>query len=278
MPFGKRGRKYAGAMARNRYFMSQQPGRVKRARYSTRDVKGRFMASRALSGVRRLNSMIETKEITRKTAANVGLAHNKVHNVADVSGGNLNIFRIAIGASDYMEPGDYPNRIGDKISVKGVKVMAFFENSIDRSKVHYRFLLLKCAKGDQPTLATLFKGDSGNKMIDQINTERYSIVWSKRFNIQQSNPGSSSVSVAGVPTSDGALGGQGTRVIKAWIPGKKFGRYGNVQYENNSSQPKFFDYQFVIVPYDWYGSPSGIVDTNVGKLNEMYTKVYFKDA
>lgn len=37
----------------------------------------------------------------------------------------------------------------------------------------YRILVVKCAKGDTPTSSTIWTGTSGNKMIDTINSERY---------------------------------------------------------------------------------------------------------
>ena len=71
--------------------------------------------------------------------------------------------------------------------------------------------------------------------------------------------------------------GSGTKVFKMWIPGRKFGTYGSVQYENGStSQVKFYDYRVCILAYDWYGTAQDI--NNVGKINEFYSKIYFKDA
>ena len=55
------------------------------------------------------------------------------------------------------------NRIGDSINVSVVVFKAFFENSLDRSRVFYRLMLIKCAKGDTIDRGTLFKDDSGNK-------------------------------------------------------------------------------------------------------------------
>jgi hypothetical protein len=33
-----------------------------------------------------------------------------------------------------------------------------------------------------------------------------------------------------------------TRIVKIWLPGKKFTKTGVLKYENNSPQVKFFDY------------------------------------
>lgn len=235
----------------------------------------RRVAARALSGVNRLTRMIETKESSRRSPGNTSLYHNAIHVVQDtVIAGNLNPFVMEYGTGDPMGTGGA--RIGDRLSVRGLMIQMFLENALSRPKVYYRFMVIRSAKGDVPTRATLFKGCSDNKMIDQINTERFSIVASRRFNIRTGNTAPTGVgAVTGVPTGETG-GGQGTRVVKLWIPGHKFGRGGNVQFENGSTQVKFYDYYLVFMTYDWYGTAQ---DTNaIGKINELYTKLYFKDA
>jgi len=138
-------------------------------------------------------------------------------------------------------------------------------------------MFIKSAKGDVPTRTTLFQNASNNKMIDQINTERYTIVAQKIFTVSVANPAAVALAPVTGIVSSGSQAGVGTKLINMWIPGRKFGRGGNVVYENQSTtQLKFFDYRIVILCYDWYGTPQ---DTNnVGFINELYTKVYFKDA
>lgn len=235
-------------------------------------------ASKVARRVNSLYRMIETKESQRKSQTNVGLPHNNVHVVSDLTGTDLNIFRMAgQGSADPME-GNNGNRIGDRVTVKGIMIKGFLENALSRPKVHYRVMLVRGAKGETFNRTNLFKGDSDNKMLDQMNTERFTIVAQKTFTISASNVAASTIPVAanGQP-SIGTAGGVGTKIFKMWIPGYKFGRGGNVQYENGSAtQVKFFEYKLVIVAYDWYGTPQ---DTNnVGIINEIYTKMYFKDA
>lgn len=220
--------------------------------------------------------MIETKESTRASTVNVNMPHNNVYIVQDQNvAGDLNPFRLVQGIGDPMERGNGA-RIGDKITLRGLLIRGMFETSLGRAKVFFRVMLIKCPKGDVPTRATLFKNDSANKMIDQVNTERYSIIMDKKFNIHCSNAAPSAVGATGVPTTTTAAG-IGTKLIKCWIPGKKFGRSGNLTYEDASStQLKFFDYKLVILCYDWLGTPQDI--NNVGLINELYCKLYFKDA
>jgi len=230
-----------------------------------------MVRSSALSKrVSMLTSMIETKETVQITGTNVSLPHNNIHEVG------INPFALNIGASEPMS--GTGQRIGDKISCRGVLIKGFMENALNRSKVHYRIMLVRGAKGEVFNRANLYKGIVGNKIIDQMNTERFTIVASKKFTINCANGAASSVGATGVPAVDPLYNvGIGTKAWSMWVPGTKFGRNGNIQYENQStSQVKFYDYRIVILAYDWYGTPQDV--NNVGKINDMYCKLYFKDA
>lgn len=227
--------------------------------------------------LKRLETMIETKEGTMKVTANTSLAHNNVTLLqSSTNGGDWNPFYRSNGTGDPMS--QQLQMIGDKMTVRGLSIRGMFENALGRSKVHFRILLLKGAKGDTFDRSTIFKGDANNKMIDQINTERFTIIAQKKFTISAANFAATGVNtVGGTPANAANVGGQGVRVFKMWVPGRKFGRRGTVTYENNSAgQVKFYDYRICIVAYDWYGTPQDI--NNVGIINEMYTKLYFKDA
>ena len=50
--------------------------------------------------------------------------------------------------------------------------------------VTFRMFLVKKAKGDTLSAATFFSGISGNKMIDTINTERFTVIKSKTFKVR----------------------------------------------------------------------------------------------
>jgi len=226
--------------------------------------------------VSHLNKMIETKEYTWKTSANVAMPHNNITIVQQQSGGDLNVFRSSNSTDDPMGVGG--SRIGDSIKLKGVAIVGFFENSLSRPKVFYRVMMIRCAKGDTISRATLFRGCADNKMIDQINTERFSIIKQKVFTIAASGAQpAQAVNASGEPDPNATRGGIATRRFKMWIPGYKFRRGGIIQYENNSqTQVKFFDYRLVILVYDWYGTPQDV--NNVGRINELYSKVYLQDA
>lgn len=271
MPLAKRTRSYSSRARKS----VKRPTKWALRQYKRPRVSGQYLAVSALKGVRRLTSMIETKEGSRKSYPDISVAHNNIYVVVDrTTGLYLNPLYLQQGTDDAMGTGGA--RVGDKVSVKGLMIRAFLENALSRPKVWWRVMLIKAAKGDLPTRTTLFKNDSDNKMIDQLNTERFTVVAQKIFNIQTSNTAPTGVNaITGVPTGETG-GGQGTKVIKLWIPGSKFGRDGNVQYQDGSQQVKFFDYYVVFCCYDWYGTPQDV--NNVGKINELYTKLYFKDA
>lgn len=277
MPLGKRKRVPAAravktAMRVGNWKQLAAASRVRSARVrSFSDVRSLFRQ------VRNLNGMIETKEAQWTSVANVQLPHNNTY-VVQYAGGALNPLRCSTGADEPMG-GNSGSRIGDQITIKGLAIRGMVENAFSRAKVYFRIMLVKCPRGVTPDRASpLFKGCSSNKMIDTVNTEKFTILWQKIFNVQTSNPAPSGVTpnINGVP-SGSTPAGIGTRTFSAWVPGNKFGRGGTIRYEDSSStNPKFFDYRIVILCYDWYGTPADI--NNVGVLNEMYTKMYFKDA
>lgn len=226
--------------------------------------------------LKRLESMIETKEGCIQTDNNVPLYHNNVRIVQNSAGAEFNMLFTQQGTGDPQGPND-ARRIGDKVTIKGIMLKAFFENALNRSKVWYRLMVIKKAKGDTIDRTTLFKQDTDNKMLDQVNTERFTIVAQREFSISATpSMASSAALITGEPVASGYVGGQGSKIIKMWIPGRKFGKGGNVIYEDASSQPKFFDYRICLVSYDWYGTPQDV--NAVGRLNELFTKIYFKDA
>lgn len=218
--------------------------------------------------VNNLYRMIETKETTVTNSSNSALDHNELTLLS-------NPFTINQGNTDPMS--GTGTRVGDRITVKGCLFTGMVECALNRPKVFVRIMLVKAGRNDDPTTAILFKGDSGNKMIDQVNTDRFTLLYNKTFTVETSNaPTAVTVNVDG-SVATGNPGGIGTRMFKCWVPGYKFGKGGNVQFEDGStSQPKFFTYRWCMLVYDWYGTPE--LTTTVAKLNSAYTKLYYKDA
>jgi hypothetical protein len=238
------------------------------------------------SQVSRLTRMIETKSGVWVTASNVALPHYKLHVIQAPGSGSLymNCLQTGQGVTDPTGATQMNNHIGDKITVNGVLFSGMFENALNRPKVFYHFMLLNCARGDIPDVDKLYQRNSNNELVDLINTERYTIVAQKKFTISLSN---SAPSLANDPTgapeestyTDTKNAGMGTKLFKLWVPGSKFGRGGNVTYEQNGMLTKFFDYVPVRMTYDWFRTPSGdLLTNNVGRINTLFCKLYFKDA
>jgi len=256
--------------------------RAARARGRPGRPRGRLSLAYMNQRISSISRTIETKENQYKTQVDMGYYHNTLAVINDSSGNPLNFFSMLQGTSDSGNgPTPAANRIGDQISIRGVMFKLFVENALNRPKVFYDIMLIRSAKGDTPTTGTLFKGNAGNKMIDLIDRERYSVVARKRFTISASNPTASLASVPGGAPEELEIGGlinagMATKVVNIYVPGRKFGRGGTVTYQNNSAdQLKFFDYRWVMMVYDWYGTPTTSI---VGRINEGYVKVYFKDA
>lgn len=185
------------------------------------------------------------------------------------------------------ENSDFSNRTGDQISLRGVSLKFMVELNERYSDVTFRLMVVKCARGDNPG-NNLWNGASGNKMLDTINTDRYTIMYQKYF--KMTSPGMATeaqVNGDGVTDFSGTavhVAGEGfwsfsraTKIVKVWIPGNKFTRSGVIQYENGSANPKFFDYRCLLYAYSNY-STSAAASYNVARLNDVVKVLYFKDA
>jgi|GEM_PF-3528258 len=173
-------------------------------------------------------------------------------------------------------------RIGDKISLVGVKFTIMLELNERYSDVTIRLMVIRSAKGDTPNIGTLWQGASANKALDTFNTERYSVLFQKFVKIKAPNQGIDPALIQ-VLGSGFATGGdvisRATRIVKFWVPGKRFTKSGILQYENGTTQVKFFDYHFFIYPYSNYSTSSAFpLVFNVGRMNDCFIKMFYKDA
>jgi len=177
----------------------------------------------------------------------------------------------------------FQNRIGDKINLRGVSIKFMAELNERYTDVTFRCLVVKCARGDIPTRATLFNGLSGNKMLDTVNHERYTILHDKWFKIR-SNPMSAYGSALGIGEGNNKAESGGiayvtsraTKIIKIWIPGTKFSKSGVITYEDGGNAAKFFDYHVLLYAYSNYSTDQDLY--NIARLNDVITQMYYKDA
>jgi hypothetical protein len=187
----------------------------------------------------------------------VNILHNKLAVI------DLGPLQTTQGVGDPMTSSTL-NRVGDELNCKGVAFRMMFEMPVNQSQCTYRLMLnlVKSAKGDTPTITTLFNNLSTNKQIDSLNTERFTILFSKTIVMKANNQslGTAIGSVhaqlqgtggpaTGVGYLDTAIAGNNTtslgqapRVVKVFIPGTRFYKSGVIRFasENGSTQTKFF--------------------------------------
>jgi len=209
------------------------------------------------------------------------------------------LFNTSQGDTDPMTL-DTLNRTGDEVNLRGLSLRFLLEMHQSHSDVTFRAMIIKSAKGDTPTLATLFNGLSTCKILDQINTERYSVIYSKTFKMTARNVGVGdqyqatygiTQGTGGSAPATGAFlsGGGGTfannplgravKVMKIWIPGSKLFKNGVIKYENASTQTKFFSYHFVVYSYINTEADTGDTGTVLSAFMKHYIcQMYFKDA
>lgn len=222
--------------------------------------------------VKQVNKNLETKRGVQTSTDGVEIFHNNFVTL------NSTVLSTTQGVEDPILT-SLNNRIGDEINLKGVSIKMMVELNERYSDVTFRLLIVKCAKGDTPTRATLFTGLSGNKMIDTLNTERYTILTQKFFKIKAPNEGTSSgmgASGTAGATDANSLLSRATRVVKLWIDGKKFVKSGIIRYEQASSQPKFFDYHVLLYAYSNWSTLQDVY--YVARVNDYVQQIYYKDA
>ena len=178
------------------------------------------------------------------------------------------------------------NRTGDQISLRGVSIKFMIELNERYSDVTFRLMVIKCSRGDSPTRATLFNGLSDNKMIDTFNTDRYTIIKQKYFKLKAPNAGTfgdeETLGAGAYEMPDSTnykhqvVLSRATKIVKLWLPGTAFTRSGVIQYENDSPNPKFFDYRCVLYAYSNYTTFQDVF--YVARLNDVVKVMYYKDA
>lgn len=238
-----------------------------------------YAASKIQAVVRRtLAKNMETKTSVYSASDGTEISHNNFITM------DADVLKTTQGV---MDPGNtnLSNRIGDQIKLKGIAFKFMVELNERFSDITYRMVIVRSAKGDVPTRATLFQGQSGNKMLDSFNTERYTILFSKTFKVKAPNEGTRGGQMKDLLSNDSGayynngeegLVSRATKIVKCWVPGYKFAKNGIIQYENLTSQCKFFDYRVVLYAYSNYSTAQDV--WNIGRLNDYVKVMYYTDA
>jgi hypothetical protein len=177
---------------------------------------------------------IETKTSVYSTTDGAEILHNNFillsNNILQTSQG--------YGDPDGIGGTNAGNRIGDKVTIKGIAIKMMLELNERYSDVTIRIVIVKSARGDIPTRDTMFNGLSANKMLDTFNKERYTIISSKFVKLKAPNQAiqenTSGTNLAGQGYDSHASGSlsRATKIVSMWIPGHKFGCKGVIQYDH----------------------------------------------
>lgn len=214
---------------------------------------------------------LETKTSCYTEADGAEMFHNSLYVR------NSTLLKTTQGTGD-SETTQISNRIGDKIHLKGLSVKIMFELNERYSIGTFRIFVIKSAKGDVPTINNMFNNLSGNKMIDTLNRERFTFLAIKTFTIKQTSTGMGEAGIQDVGsgyTKGTPLISRATKIVKIWVPGNKLVRGSTLTYENNSQQPKFYDYHLCYFAYSNY---STTVNYYVGRINDEVIQLYYTDA
>lgn len=260
--------------------VAKKYGNYKKVNSAARTIQA--AARRAIA--RQLNRQAETKMSNQSPTDGQEIYHNNFITVSNA------LLSTTQGVED-PAVGAVNNRIGDEITLRGLSIKTMLEINERYSDITFRIFVVKSAKGDTPTRTTLFNGLSGNKMIDTINKERYTILASKVVKLKQGNPGfttatggTSEVSALGVnagieyATSNPYTAiSRATKIVKMWIPGYKLAnsKHSILKYEHQSTQPKFFDYHLLVYAYSNFTTSQDV--WYVARMNDTVIQLYYKD-
>lgn len=227
---------------------------------------------------RAVNKNIETKESVTLITDSQEIWHNN-HIVL-----SNKLLKTTQGISDPANA-NTNNRIGDAINLRGVSLKMMVELNERYSDVTFRLMIIKSHRGDAIDRGAIFVGQSDNKMLDKFNSERYTLLYQKWFKIKAPNSGTiGPLGFGGVGDGVNAQAGtqtyqslsRATKIVKVWIPGKKFYRSGVVTYDNGGQDPKFFDFSAVLYAYSNFSTAQDVY--YVARLNDCVVNMYYKDG
>ena len=250
---------------------------------------------KSLMGVKNMRAVVNkvlARKIETKQSTNIGQGrYQEILNNSFISIDN-EFLKTTQGTADPMA-GNTANRIGDEINLKGISLKFMLEMNERFGDVTARIMVVRAARGDTPSTANLFVGLSVNKMMDRINSERYTVIAQKYVHLKVGNQAAGllageqglTAQPSGVYLS-GNIGSQyatqrGTRIVSMYLPGRKFGRNGIIRYENGGQNVKFFDYYVLVYAYANYSThlPGGTVQTfNICAVADYVKTMYYTDA
>ncbi len=160
---------------------------------------------------------------------------------------------------------DQTNRLGDEITLRGLKLYLKLESKYDRPNTNFRIVVARCRQGIAGSLSLPIKTISGNATFDPVDMEQLMKVHvnrTYRFGDQNTFVDS---------TMGAANNNRTTHFRKIWIP------LNNVRYKflnQNSNQGTAYNIACWVAAYD---ASTELSTDNIGSI-QVIGELFFKDA
>jgi len=237
--------------------------------------RGRYARKRTVSFKRRVQNVLMKKAETKKyqfADENVELYHNigatstpaPIMTVASL----VNFFNVW---SDIDKGVNRWNRIGDRITPRGMSLKIYLASKSDRPNTMYRIIIARAPKsvGGVPTSYTSITnpfdqyqlGSTGNKMLLSIDRDRGIKTLYDKIHRTSTNQ----IMSSNQPNREF------TKVVKLWLRSKKA---RDIQYDSTANIIVNNPILMWIIPYEQY---STLQTDNIGSCS-YYGTLYYKDV
>jgi len=241
--------------------------RRKSYRKSRRGKYGRKRGARSFQS-RVKKAVLKTAETKFYDIAdeNVQLYHDR----GTASGGTSSLTLLFNPWADIIKGTGRSDRVGDKITPRGMALKIWLANKSDRPNVMYRIMVVRMPKAVTGTVVTAANttpfetttplGATGNAMILPLDKDRgVRALYDKVINLQ-----------TGFSAISAGQGKECHRYLKLWIRSKN---PRDIIYENGGATIVNNPLLVYVIPYDSYGT---LVTDNIASLS-YYARLYYKD-
>jgi len=168
------------------------------------------------------------------------------------------------------------DRIGDKITPRGMSLKIYLANKFDRPNTMYRIIIARVPKtvgGVATTYTSITNpfddpqlGSTGNKMLLPLDKDRgIKALYDKIHRVGQQATG------PGYPEYNSGTVREGTKIVKLWLRSKKA---REIQYDSSAQIIVNNPIVMWIIPYEQY---STLITDRVGSCS-YYGTIYYKDV
>lgn len=196
----------------------------------------------------------ETKHTTRSLGV-FQMYHNVSQRVTD------NLVWTSQGTNDTS------NRIGDEITLRGIKLYLEMEDKWDRPNVTYCIWVAKCRQGIASLSSVPVRAITNMLPLDPMDTERVQkVLVNKKFRFSHKD---TLIDVGGEGVD--SLNRVTTHFAKIWIPFK------NIKYkyqDNHTSEGTSYNIAMWIAAY---GASGDLITDNIGRIR-VSSEMFFKDG